>query len=112
MVARFRLNKESRVGALSSGRCHDGGHSYCAIGRFTDAYGQNSCTAGRAAFITGQSPFRTGLLKVGLPGAPEGLHKGDLAHGKDHGGVNRDVSSDDEMSRAVTAFFKRHLAKE
>jgi hypothetical protein len=34
---------------------------------FTDAYGQNSCTAGRAAFITGQSPFRTGLLKVGLP---------------------------------------------
>jgi len=44
---------------------------------FTDAYGQNSCTAGRAAFITGQSPFRTGLLKVGLPGAPEGLHKED-----------------------------------
>ena len=30
---------------------------------FTDAYGQNSCTAGRSAFITGQSPFRTGLLK-------------------------------------------------
>jgi len=40
---------------------------------FTDAYGQNSCTAGRSAFITGQSPFRTGLLKVGLPGAKEGL---------------------------------------
>jgi arylsulfatase A-like enzyme len=40
---------------------------------FTDGYGQNSCTAGRAAFITGQSPFRTGLLKVGLPGAKEGL---------------------------------------
>src|SRR5277367_7150782 len=35
--------------------------------RFTDYYGQQSCTAGRAAFITGQSPFRTGLLKVGLP---------------------------------------------
>ena len=34
---------------------------------FTDAYGQQSCTAGRAAFITGQSPLRTGLLKVGLP---------------------------------------------
>ena len=34
---------------------------------FTDWYGQQSCTAGRAAFITGQSPFRTGLLKVGLP---------------------------------------------
>jgi len=44
---------------------------------FTDAYGQNSCTAGRAAFITGQSPFRTGLLKVGLPSAPEGLHEKD-----------------------------------
>ncbi len=44
---------------------------------FTDAYGQNSCTAGRATFITGQSPFRTGLLKVGLPGAKEGLHKKD-----------------------------------
>jgi arylsulfatase A-like enzyme len=40
---------------------------------FTDWYGQQSCTAGRAAFITGQSPFRTGLLKVGLPGAEEGL---------------------------------------
>ena len=38
---------------------------------FTDSYGENSCTAGRSAFITGQSPFRTGLLKVGLPGAPE-----------------------------------------
>jgi arylsulfatase A-like enzyme len=40
---------------------------------FTDHYGQQSCTAGRAAFITGQSCFRTGLLKVGLPGAKEGL---------------------------------------
>src|SRR6516165_6290398 len=39
----------------------------------TDCYAQQSCTAGRAAFITGQSPFRTGLLKVGLPGAREGL---------------------------------------
>ena len=44
---------------------------------FTDAYAQQSCTAGRAAFITGQSPIRTGLLKVGLPGAPEGLHAQD-----------------------------------
>ena len=40
---------------------------------FTDWYGQQSCTAGRSAFITGQSPYRTGLLKVGLPGAKEGL---------------------------------------
>ncbi|MDP3242672.1 MAG: sulfatase-like hydrolase/transferase, partial [Reyranella sp.] len=44
---------------------------------FTDYYGQQSCTAGRAAFITGQSPIRTGLLKVGLPGAPEGLSEKD-----------------------------------
>lgn len=44
---------------------------------FTDWYGQQSCTAGRAAFITGQSPLRTGLLKVGLPGAKEGLMKED-----------------------------------
>src|SRR5215470_73652 len=41
--------------------------------RFTDWYGQQSCTAGRAAFITGQSPIRTGLTKVGLPGADIGL---------------------------------------
>jgi arylsulfatase len=44
---------------------------------FTDWYGQQSCTAGRAAFITGQSPIRTGLTKVGLPGAPEGLTAAD-----------------------------------
>jgi arylsulfatase len=44
---------------------------------FTDWYGQQSCTAGRAAFITGQSPMRTGLTKVGLPGAPEGMKKED-----------------------------------
>jgi arylsulfatase A-like enzyme len=46
-------------------------------GLFTDWYGQQSCTAGRACFITGQSPFRTGLLKVGLPGAKEGLSEKD-----------------------------------
>ncbi len=45
---------------------------------FTDWYGQQSCTAGRAAFITGQTPFRTGLLKVGLPGAKEGLQDRDV----------------------------------
>jgi arylsulfatase A-like enzyme len=42
-------------------------------GLFTDWYGQQSCTAGRAAFLTGQSPIRTGLTKVGLPGADLGL---------------------------------------
>lgn len=44
---------------------------------FTDWYGQQSCTAGRAAFITGQSPIRTGLTKVGLPGADLGLQPDD-----------------------------------
>ena len=44
---------------------------------FTCWYGQQSCTAGRAAFITGQSPIRTGLTKVGLPGADVGLHAED-----------------------------------
>ena len=45
--------------------------------RFTDSYGQQSCTAGRAAFITGQSPYRTGLTKVGMPGADIGLQNED-----------------------------------
>ena len=40
---------------------------------FTDYYGQQSCTAGRAAFLTGQNPIRTGLTKVGMPGASNGL---------------------------------------
>jgi len=44
---------------------------------FTDSYGDQSCTAGRAGFITGQHPIRTGLTKVGLPSAPEGLQKED-----------------------------------
>ena len=44
---------------------------------FTDYYGQQSCTAGRASFITGQHPFRTGLLKVGMPGAKQGLQDKD-----------------------------------
>ncbi|MBN4055136.1 arylsulfatase [bacterium AH-315-K03] len=44
---------------------------------FTDSYGDQSCTAGRAGFITGQHPIRTGLTKVGLPGANEGINKKD-----------------------------------
>jgi arylsulfatase len=44
---------------------------------FTDAYGQQSCTAGRAAFLMGQSPKRTGLLKIGMPGDPFGINKAD-----------------------------------
>jgi arylsulfatase len=45
---------------------------------FTDYYAENSCTAGRSTFITGQVGFRTGLLKVGIPGAPQGLQKRDI----------------------------------
>ncbi len=44
---------------------------------FTDYYGEQSCTAGRSSFITGQSVFRTGLSKVGLPGADLGLREED-----------------------------------
>ncbi|GAS90461.1 arylsulfatase [Mycolicibacterium brisbanense] len=44
---------------------------------FTDAYGEQSCTAGRSAFITGQSVYRTGLSKVGFPGADVGLQAED-----------------------------------
>ena len=45
--------------------------------RFTDSYGEQSCTAGRSAFITGQSVYRTGLSKVGLPGAEQGMRAED-----------------------------------
>jgi arylsulfatase len=45
---------------------------------FTDYYGQQSCTAGRAAFIGGNNPLRTGMTKVGVPGAPEGWQKSDV----------------------------------
>jgi arylsulfatase A-like enzyme len=45
---------------------------------FTDYYAENSCTAGRSTFITGQSPIRTGLSKVGAPGAPVGLQARDI----------------------------------
>lgn len=40
---------------------------------FTDAYGEQSCTAGRAAFALGQHPFRTGLLTIGMPGSNHGI---------------------------------------
>ena len=42
---------------------------------FTDSYGEQSCTAGRSSFITGQSVYRTGLSKVGIPGAPVGMQE-------------------------------------
>ena len=40
---------------------------------FTDFYAQQSCTAGRASFVLGQHPFRTGLLTIGMPGSPHGI---------------------------------------
>lgn len=40
---------------------------------FTDAYAQQSCTAGRASFILGEHPFRTGLLTIGMPGSSQGI---------------------------------------
>src|SRR6478735_4787799 len=46
--------------------------------KFTDYYAENSCTAGRSTFITGQTCKRTGLCKVGLPGAPLGLQARDV----------------------------------
>ena len=46
--------------------------------RFTDYYAEQSCTAGRSTFITGQTAFRTGLSKVGLPGAPQGMQEQDV----------------------------------
>ena len=45
--------------------------------RFTDSYGEQSCTAGRSSFITGQSVYRTGMSKVGVPGADVGLQAED-----------------------------------
>ena len=48
--------------------------------KFTDWYAEQSCTAGRAAFITGQSVYRTGLSKVGMPGSPIGLSGEDPDH--------------------------------
>ena len=47
---------------------------------FTDYYSQQSCTAGRACFICGQNPIRTGLTKVGMPGATVGLAEGRPDH--------------------------------
>jgi arylsulfatase A-like enzyme len=66
---------------------------------FTDWYGQQSCTAGRAAFVTGQSPIRTGLTKVGLPGADIGLRAEDPTVG--------DVMK--SLGYATGQFGKNHL---
>src|SRR5215475_26628 len=67
-----------------------GAYDHCMMGRtphidsiakdgilFTDHYGQPSCTAGRAAFLTGQMPIRTGMTTVGIPGSRRGIQKSD-----------------------------------
>ena len=80
---------------------------------FTDYYGQQSCTAGRAAFINGSVPVRTGMTKVGIPGAPEGWQKTDVTmatvmkslgyatgqFGKNHQGRPRRASAHDARLR-------------
>src|SRR5262245_25444086 len=68
-------------------------------GMFLSWYGQQSCTAGRAAFVTGQSPIRTGLTKVGLPGAELGLGPKDPSIG--------DVMK--SLGYATAQFGKNHL---
>ncbi|MFV0448382.1 MAG: arylsulfatase [Vibrio sp.] len=67
--------------------------------KFTNFYGQQSSTAGRSAFITGQMPKRTGLSKVGLPGAPEGISEKDPTIAN----ILRD------MGYATGQFGKNHL---
>ena len=78
---------------------------------FTDYYGQQSCTAGRAAFITGQSPLRTGLLKVGLPAAKEGLSAKDptLPNSSSRRAMRPDNSAR-TISATATSFCRRCMA--
>ena len=78
MGRRYRLLEHQRLQPRPDGLPHSNIDRIANEGAiFTDYYGQQSCTAGRAAFITGQSPLRTGLLKVGLPAAKEGLSQKD-----------------------------------
>src|SRR5208283_4191602 len=75
---RHRLVQYQCLQPRNHGLPHAEHRSYRQEGAmFTDWYGQQSCTAGRAAFITGQSPIRTGLTKVGMPGAKIGLQPED-----------------------------------
>ena len=83
--------------------------------RFTDSYGEQSCTAGRSSFITGQSVYRTGLSKVGMPGADVGLQAEDVTiaellkplgyatgqFGKNHLGRPQQVPADRPRLRRV-----------
>ena len=71
---------------------------------FTDWYGQQSCTAGRAAFTTGQSPIRTGLTKVGLPGA-------DLGWLSDHSRSRKNFSNTAQTSGTYTVATSQTIFK-
>ncbi|SAK63372.1 Arylsulfatase [Caballeronia fortuita] len=66
---------------------------------FTDYYAENSSTAGRSSFITGQSPLRTGLSKVGIPAAPQGLQASDIT-------IAQALKS---LGYATAQFGKNHL---
>ena len=69
---------------------------------FTDYYAEQSCTAGRSTFITGQTTLRTGLSKVGLPGADIGLHPSDVTI----------ASALKDLGYATGQFGKNHLGDE
>ena len=71
---------------------------------FTDYYAENSCTAGRSSFITGQSPMRTGLSKVGVPGAPVGLQARDITIAQALKPLGYATSSERTTSAIVTNF--------
>ena len=61
---------------------------------FTDYYAENSCTAGRSSFITSQTPLRTGLSKVGIPGAPVGKLDKALDEAKSRGWTIVDMAAE------------------
>ena len=78
---------------------------------FTDFYGQQSCTAGRAAFLTGQQPIRTGLTKVGMPGAALGLKAEDPTIAQVlKAQVTRPASSARTISAIATSTCRRCMA--
>jgi hypothetical protein len=77
---------------------------------FTDYYAEQSCTAGRSTFITGQSPIRTGLTKVGFPGAAIGLQKEDPCFGKDTGQKLRNLQQFNSIYFFSTMAFQTFSA--
>ena len=72
---------------------------------FTDSYGEQSCTAGRSSFITGQSVYRTGLSKVGIPGAPVGMNE----QTRDHRGLPQEPGLCDRPVRQEPPRRSQHM---